>query len=619
MFIQSPPRRNQALQNDQVNAGAAKARYLNVVESSAANAQNLSPTPQPVSTSIKQIQKEALNQIPKPAPFILQQRNGYAPSPSQQQQQYVENNVQLQQSNLEAPPHSILKVNGERHDNTMPSAFNDQRENIPQHSTRHPGSRPHRIAFEDYNNSVVHGDITNSERRIPGRLPLLPPQTNIRDLEKDALRKLRERAKDLPPPVDEAKFFKPNLRKKQMELHFKTVPQDQRSVPPPPPPPPPPPQPIPQEQELPVMMEDQFHEQSTPGGHWIYQSDVSREDPRVTRLRSQQLYGNFYARGLDVPNDIPVAPPLPVPQSPPQVPQEQENISPIEIKRQKEKPAVQYEVKPWSLTIRKEMQHFQLFYPYEQLDDINEIDLLFSQIITDCRKPNRHRIRQYEKDEINKILRDNAVPPEDLDHPERMRVEIKISVIEAARRWPLYFSRFYNVVEERDSELVNRLLGISESGIRLIARNIGNSEEPVYISDHFLYEDVAELAIEEGKREHLQIVSRKGLVIWIKSEQAEQIKSIIEQFITGSAKNKVFVRATADYVTNEPNLLSFKKDDVIQIITRLDQHQDPEGEWLFGKIDNRYGNLPANYVEPFEPQRVSEFFFVWQRIIIFLK
>lgn len=67
-----------------------------------------------------------------------------------------------------------------------------------------------------------------------------------------------------------------------------------------------------------------------------------------------------------------------------------------------------------------------------------------------------------------------------------MRVEIKISVIEAARRWPLYFSRFYNVVEERDSELVNRLLGISESGIRLIARNIGNSEEPVYISDHFL-------------------------------------------------------------------------------------------------------------------------------------
>lgn len=51
------------------------------------------------------------------------------------------------------------------------------------------------------------------------------------------------------------------------------------------------------------------------------------------------------------------------------------------------------------------MQHFQLFYPYEQLDDINEIDLLFSQIITDCRKPNRHRIRQYEKDEINKILR----------------------------------------------------------------------------------------------------------------------------------------------------------------------------------------------------------------------
>ncbi|VDK50806.1 unnamed protein product [Anisakis simplex] len=47
-------------------------------------------------------------------------------------------------------------------------------------------------------------------------------------------------------------------------------------------------------------------------------------------------------------------------------------------------------------------------------------------------------------------------------------------------------------------------------------------------------------------------------------------------------------------------MLSFKKGDVIQIITRNDTYAPLNGNWLYGKIGNQYGNLPANYVQPLD-------------------
>ncbi|VDK50805.1 unnamed protein product [Anisakis simplex] len=146
----------------------------------------------------------------------------------------------------------------------------------------------------------------------------------------------------------------------------------------------------------------------------------------------------------------------------------------------KQKPAVQYAKQPWELTIRKE-----LFYPFEQLDDMQEIDLVFSQIISDCRKQIPYRIRSFERDSISQILRRNNIPPSALDHPEQIAVEVKMQVIQTVRKWPLYFCRLYRVVEERERDGVGRLLGISESGIRLISRNMDSDTEPLCITDHF--------------------------------------------------------------------------------------------------------------------------------------
>uniref|UniRef100_A0A0N5AY31 SH3 domain-containing protein n=1 Tax=Syphacia muris TaxID=451379 RepID=A0A0N5AY31_9BILA len=527
------------------------------------NGDIIKPQQEQVSSTIKQIQREALNKAPQPKP--LNSPNKF---------ETYDHELQSQKPMIN---HSILRETPAQ-GIALRSSLRGKHDNNSKSDVKSYG-RPHRIAFEDYNNEIIRGDITNSEHHVPGKLPIALSPDNKYEAERDAIKKLREKAKELPPPVEKALFLKPNARKKQVNLHFKPVLPVEKPV-----------------QQLAPNYPTKPNP-TQPTGHWVYHSDVVRESNNEVHVKAEHLQGNLYAKRIAAaPNELNAeAAPMEVSKK-----FDQENVNPKQtIAKPKQKPAVQYEVKPWMLTIRKE-----LFNPYEQLDDIHEIDLLFSQIITDCRKPNRYRIRQYERDEINKILRDNAVPPDDLDHPKRMPVEIKINVIEAARRWPLYFSRFYNVIEERNNEYVNRLLGISESGVRLIARNLSNADEPLFISDHFEYCDIAELVIDET-REHLQIVSRKGLIITVRSDQAEQIQHIIERFITGAGKSKIFVRATADYITKEPNLLSFKKDDIIQIITRNNQRNDSDGEWLFGKIDNRYGNLPASYVEPFEPQAVS--------------
>lgn len=66
-------------------------------------------------------------------------------------------------------------------------------------------------------------------------------------------------------------------------------------------------------------------------------------------------------------------------------------------------------------------------------------------------------------------------------------------------------------------------------------------------------------------------------------------------FLSEGVQRRQFVVATADYFTREPNLLSFRKGDRIELLTPDDDQPQPVG-WLFGRIDNRYGNLPEDYI-----------------------
>ncbi|KAF0289480.1 Unconventional myosin-XV [Amphibalanus amphitrite] len=56
-----------------------------------------------------------------------------------------------------------------------------------------------------------------------------------------------------------------------------------------------------------------------------------------------------------------------------------------------------------------------------------------------------------------------------------------------------------------------------------------------------------------------------------------------------------YVRATADYTSHDPSLLSFMKGDLIRVIKKS---QPTEKGWLFGLLDGRRGTFPAQFVTP---------------------
>jgi hypothetical protein len=62
-----------------------------------------------------------------------------------------------------------------------------------------------------------------------------------------------------------------------------------------------------------------------------------------------------------------------------------------------------------------------MFLPFEQFDEPGEIDLVFSQVIADCRKNNAFRIRPYEREIVSQILRESRDSTLELFRPIRGR------------------------------------------------------------------------------------------------------------------------------------------------------------------------------------------------------
>uniref|UniRef100_F1KSK8 Myosin-XV n=1 Tax=Ascaris suum TaxID=6253 RepID=F1KSK8_ASCSU len=613
---QSPTNLDENSRVGQLNPTSIKARYVGPTHPETNEGLRSPEVPRKISSSIKQIQQDAARKRHPPValntrgyrnenPYYSSsanvvryespygQRSEGAPPPLPPHPQGIQMDYAQQMANDFGPSSHRLSENVS-HYQESPLATR-------QHSVHYsyqpisPGSEdtkgPRKVTTRDeHKEPVVVGATLNSERFVPGKLPIPAPPPQTYEIERDAIRKLREKARHLPPPVEETRFVKPVPKKEVVEIQYKPIVRKKETkketkevtvseL---------------KEPSFPIVPPQATYEAEEPEssnfGEWIFESDVLRSDNKESRLRAQQLHENLYSRG------VPAAVTPASPEQPSSLPiaNIQKNIyEKATPPRRREKPAVQYVKQPWILTIRKE-----LFFPYEQLDDIQEIDLVFAQIIADCRKQVPYRIRNYERDAISQILRSNNIPPAALDHPEEIAVEVKMHIIETVRKWPLYFCRLYAVVEERENDSVSRLLGVSESGVRLISRNVESTKEPLSISDHFDYRDIAEVHL-EGSR-HLKLVTRKGLSVLLRTDQAEQIRSVIEKYISGSGKTKTFVRATADYITNEPNLLSFKKGEIIQIISRNDSYAPASDNWLYGKIGNQYGNLPANYVQPLD-------------------
>jgi hypothetical protein len=86
---------------------------------------------------------------------------------------------------------------------------------------------------------------------------------------------------------------------------------------------------------------------------------------------------------------------------------------------------------------------------------------------------------------INITIAGHYRVPIDAAHSPQVPLQLKRTIVDAARQWPLYFSRFYPVVEDRRSEYVAEMLSIGETGIRLVARDYDDVENPLAVLDHF--------------------------------------------------------------------------------------------------------------------------------------
>ncbi|CAI5456126.1 unnamed protein product [Caenorhabditis angaria] len=397
-----------------------------------------------------------------------------------------------------------------------------------------------RLPVDSYVEPIVKSTTNNSEYLEPNRFDLHEQKAVIRaekEKSRDAYNKLNNQLKKLPPPIDNVRLIRGKSPANST------------------------PSPAPSES---IIVQPSPPAQATP--------QPQREEWSVERAPETQerIKGSFIKE-----------PALPV-----QRPQ-------IVV----EKPAVKYVKAPWKLTIRKEM-----FYPGEVLNDIQIIDQVFAQIVGDCKKSYPYRISLQDRQQVEEVLRVNSVPPSDLNDQTKIHPDVKVQIIEKARRWPLYFNQIYEVVEKRPDESIGILLAISEHGIRLVIHTPHDIEHPLKVQDFFPFETIVDVSLEANdilafhvkhENEHNAYTT-----IRVKTNQAIQIKKTLEKCINGGAVQKRrLVRALDDYVTNEHNHLSFKKGDVIELLPSPEGEFPPSGDWLYGRIENRFGYLLLQYID----------------------
>ncbi|GMT35451.1 hypothetical protein PFISCL1PPCAC_26748, partial [Pristionchus fissidentatus] len=452
--------------------------------------------------------------------------------------------------------------------------------------------------------NVVQGAILNSEHITPGKLfnPIRTMAKAQMEKEKAALARIEARQKLLPPPVDEIKI----MRKKTEPAPIVVPPLE-----------------IPEEPEEEIVLA-QNRRPSTPSpvrmptpilvprsrrtSHREPEPLIvatSRPVSRASRtsrveIRAPTREENDWVQEVDRPKQAQnmllerggnessagseyggVMPPY-LPQHQSFVPHQPQPAPP-----QKERNALHAPKQPWKLTIRK-----MNFLPGEQMDDTQIIDQVFAQIIDDCRRANAYRIRAIERDNVTAILKKHQIHPEQLNRQYEISTEVKIELIQSARLWPLYFNQIFEVIEERATENVFILLAVGESGIRLLIHNPENIQSPLSVQDHFEYGDIKDVMLEE--RQLLTIRTRSNMLVHLRTDQASQIRALIEKYLYGSAKTRNFVIGSSDYITNEPDHLSFAKGQRIEL---AEKSGVPRG-WMHGRIHNRYGIFPAEHVVP---------------------
>jgi myosin-15 len=175
---------------------------------------------------------------------------------------------------------------------------------------------------------------------------------------------------------------------------------------------------------------------------------------------------------------------------------------------------------PWTLDIRKEV-----FSPLERLENSTVVHLVFIQIVQDLFSNDCIRFNKEERRGIMALLESNGIHQRNLaSHLHTL--ETKTRIIEAAKDTPFYFSRLFPVNGgSRHRNL--HLVGVSHSGVRLITRCKDMNDDRLSVMEHIKFEEILEVYIAKPSTAVMRL-GKRSIVLY--SYLAPQIVNFIKAY-----------------------------------------------------------------------------------------
>nr|XP_061804993.1 unconventional myosin-XV-like [Nerophis lumbriciformis] len=213
---------------------------------------------------------------------------------------------------------------------------------------------------------------------------------------------------------------------------------------------------------------------------------------------------------------------------------------------------------PWKLYLRKEV-----FYPKENLNDPLMLDMTFRQVVHDTFSEACIRITQEERQKMKTYFVENQVDQIAGTHNE----SIKKKVVAMARdSWEIYFSRLFPASGSVGTGV--QVLSVSHQGIKLLKLVRSSSTAPDYfrVLRPYSYSDILFVSVPSKNMLEFNLVNEKLILF---SARAQQVKSMIDYFLTEIKKDSEYMVAVRNYINEDRTLLSFHKGDIIRL-----QHMD---------------------------------------------
>ncbi|XP_051036459.1 unconventional myosin-XV [Phodopus roborovskii] len=267
-----------------------------------------------------------------------------------------------------------------------------------------------------------------------------------------------------------------------------------------------------------------------------------------------------------------------------------------------------YQDAPWRIFLRKEV-----FYPKDSYSHPVQLDLLFRQILHDTLSEACLRISEDERLQMKALFAQNQL---DTQRP-LVTESVKRAAISMARdSWEVYFSRLFPAMGSVGTGV--QILAVSHTGIKLLRMVKGSREasRQLRVLCAYSFADILFVTMPSQNMLEFNLTNEKIILF---SARAGQVKTLVDNFILELKKDSDYVVAVRNFLSEDPELLSFHKGDIIHL-QRLEpprmgysagcvvrkklvyleelRRRGPDFGWRFGAVHGRVGRFPSELVQP---------------------